>query len=137
MESHLINTFYHYYSNVNSIFKELIGRQDDGQSTWSNALKKFKLLWPYVWPKKSALLQFCVLFCMLILIAGRVVNLFTPIYYKYIGRNNTDYHCLSLETAPMEKSPELLQFLLCILSHGCKSGMGTSGERSGIPIFIR
>ena len=33
----------------------------------------------------NMLLQLVVLVCFVLLVAGRVVNLFTPIYYKMIG----------------------------------------------------
>ena len=38
-----------------------------------------------VWPKNNLWLQFCVVLCGGILVAGRVTNLYVPIYYKYIG----------------------------------------------------
>jgi len=44
------------------------------------------MLWPFLWPKGSILLQLSVLVCILLLVAGRVANLYLPIYYKKIGR---------------------------------------------------
>jgi len=44
------------------------------------------MLWPFMWPRGSVLLQLCVLVCILLLVAGRVANLFLPIYYKKIGK---------------------------------------------------
>ncbi|ESO01170.1 hypothetical protein HELRODRAFT_192396 [Helobdella robusta] len=66
--------------NVNGAFQ---GR-DRQRSTWMGFKKKMILLWPFMWPRGSLPLQFCVFVCFLLLIAGRVVNLFTPIYYKLI-----------------------------------------------------
>ncbi|OWA52059.1 ATP-binding cassette sub-family B member 6, mitochondrial [Hypsibius exemplaris] len=63
---------------VGGIFKEY------KKSTFSNLLGKTKTLAPYVWPKGDLRLQFYVLLSFLLLIAGRGVNLLTPIYYKYI-----------------------------------------------------
>jgi len=47
-----------------------------------------KLLLPFVWPRGSILLQLCVMACVALLVAGRVVNLYTPLYYKKIGKNS-------------------------------------------------
>ena len=54
-------------------------------STWSNVLSKVKLMVPYVWPKGNVMLQLTVILCLIILGAGRVLNVFVPIYSKYIG----------------------------------------------------
>jgi len=43
------------------------------------------MIWPFLWPKGSVALQLCVLVCIVLLVAGRVANLFLPIYYKKIG----------------------------------------------------
>lgn len=67
------------------ILQALMGPQDNQRSTWSNVKQKVVLLFPYIWPKKSVFLQACVSFCIVLLVIGRIVNLFTPIYYKYIG----------------------------------------------------
>jgi len=56
------------------------------ESTWRGILRKMSMLWPFMWPKGSILLQLCVLICILLLVAGRVANLFLPIYYKKIGK---------------------------------------------------
>ena len=57
-------------------------------STWNNVVRKLKVMVPYVWPKEL-LLQLCVVACLLLLVCGRVVNLFTPIYYKKIGKKKS------------------------------------------------
>lgn len=54
-------------------------------SAFGNICHKIKLLMPFVWPSKSFILQLNVLLCVLILVAGRVTNLFVPIYNKKIG----------------------------------------------------
>jgi ATP-binding cassette subfamily B (MDR/TAP) protein 6 len=61
----------------------------DQGSTFRNAWKKIAVLAPFLWPKKDVLLQFKVIFCFLLLVAGRVVNLYVPIYSKLIGKFNT------------------------------------------------
>lgn len=63
----------------------LVGQQPQSTSTWRNVWHKIKLMVPYVWPKNSFLLQLCVYASIIFLIAGRIVNLFVPIYYKKIG----------------------------------------------------
>lgn len=55
-------------------------------SAFRNAFKKLRKLFPYLWPKKDAILQFAVLFCILLLAAGRVIKLFLPIYRKNLGK---------------------------------------------------
>ncbi|CAH1113985.1 unnamed protein product [Psylliodes chrysocephalus] len=56
----------------------------ENRSTWSNFWKKVKVLSPFLWPKKDAVLQFRVLICFLLLAGGRVINLYVPIYQKLI-----------------------------------------------------
>lgn len=61
------------------------GRSRQGQeSTWSNVLKKLKIMIPYVWPKGSKWRQGLVVVCLVTLGIGRAVNVFVPIYSKYI-----------------------------------------------------
>jgi len=53
-------------------------------STFRNVWKKISVLAPFLWPKKDVLLQFRVIFCLVLLLAGRVINLYVPIYSKLI-----------------------------------------------------
>lgn len=53
-------------------------------STWASAWKKVKVVWPYIWPQGHYLMQIRVLFCVMLLIAGRVVNVFVPLLNKII-----------------------------------------------------
>lgn len=50
-------------------------------------LGKMKMIGPMLWPRGSILLQLCVIASALLLVLGRVCNLFVPIYYKKIGKN--------------------------------------------------
>lgn len=59
------------------------GKSSQG-STFGNIVKKSKAIFPFVWPKGEPLLQLFVVICILILVAGRVINLLVPIYYKKI-----------------------------------------------------
>ncbi|XP_036328616.1 ATP-binding cassette sub-family B member 6, mitochondrial [Rhagoletis pomonella] len=51
-------------------------------SAFRNAFKKLAKLFPYMWPKKDTLLQITVVACIMLLIFGRVIKLFLPIYRK-------------------------------------------------------
>jgi len=53
-------------------------------SSWADVGRKMRLLLPYLWPKGHMLLQLAVVLCIILLLAARVVNLFIPLYYKYI-----------------------------------------------------
>ena len=59
-------------------------RKSSQGSAFGSLWKKTKLIFPYVWPKEHSLLQLVVIICFLILAAGRVINLYVPIYYKKI-----------------------------------------------------
>ncbi|XP_063853359.1 ATP-binding cassette sub-family B member 6-like [Scylla paramamosain] len=53
-------------------------------STWRGFFRKLSVLLPFIWPKKSPVLQCAVLFCFILLVLGRVANVFVPLYYKLI-----------------------------------------------------
>lgn len=55
-------------------------------SAFGNLWYKIKMLAPFIWPSKSICLQINVILCVGILAAGRVTNLFVPIYNKKIGK---------------------------------------------------
>ncbi|XP_011496749.1 PREDICTED: ATP-binding cassette sub-family B member 6, mitochondrial [Ceratosolen solmsi marchali] len=74
-------------SNVRSRFE----RQPNGNvSTWKNGWYKIKTLAPFLWPKTSLLLQLRVIICFALLIMGRIINLYVPIYNKKIVNSVTD-----------------------------------------------
>ena len=66
------------------------------QSTWRGLWSKSLMVWPFMWPKKSFFLQMCVVICILLLIIGRVVNLYTPILYKMISETLNCYMSLHI-----------------------------------------
>ncbi|KZC11789.1 ATP-binding cassette sub-family B member 6, mitochondrial [Dufourea novaeangliae] len=68
------------------------GRAEDTSSAWNNALYKIKTLAPFLWPKKSFLLQLRVTFCFVLLILGRLINLYVPVYNKKIVDSVTEAH---------------------------------------------
>ncbi|CRL01945.1 CLUMA_CG015208, isoform A [Clunio marinus] len=59
-------------------------QNDENRSTFRNGWKKLKTLMPFLWPKKDCLLQLRVLLCFFLLLIGRVINLFVPLYNKKI-----------------------------------------------------
>ncbi|PSN53264.1 ATP-binding cassette sub-family B member 6 [Blattella germanica] len=61
-------------------------------STFRNAWKKIKTLAPFIWPKKDIILQFRVLFCLLLVVGGRAINLYVPIFSKKIVDSMTEVH---------------------------------------------
>lgn len=60
------------------------GNNNASRSAFSNAWTKIKTLMPYLWPKQFGL-QLKVVICIILLLFGRVVKLFLPIYRKNIG----------------------------------------------------
>ncbi|XP_047533093.1 ATP-binding cassette sub-family B member 6 [Vanessa atalanta] len=58
--------------------------RDDNRSTFRNVFGKLRTLLPFLWPRKSLCLQIYVFICILALLAGRVINLYVPIYNKRI-----------------------------------------------------
>ncbi|XP_063825603.1 ATP-binding cassette sub-family B member 6 [Ostrinia nubilalis] len=64
--------------------RRLVPPRDDNRSTFRNVFGKLRTLLPFLWPRKSACLQVYVFICILALLAGRVINLYVPIYNKLI-----------------------------------------------------
>lgn len=61
-----------------------LSSDQENQSTFRNGWQKMRTLLPFLWPKKDAFLQFRVIFCFMLLLSGRVINLYVPIYNKKI-----------------------------------------------------
>lgn len=51
---------------------------------WRRNIQRLRLLAPYIWPTQSLSLQIRVIVCLLILVVGRVVNIYVPLVYKHI-----------------------------------------------------
>lgn len=47
-----------------------------------------RTLFPYLWPRSSILLQLRVILCITLVVAGRVINVYVPIYSQKIGKQN-------------------------------------------------
>lgn len=54
-------------------------------SAFRNVFAKLRKLFPYMWPKKDWVLQLTVIVCVLLLLGGRVIKLYLPIYRKRLG----------------------------------------------------
>lgn len=63
----------------------------ENRSTWTNAWSKIRTLAPFIWPKRSFLLQLRIIACFALLIGGRLVNLYVPIYSKMIGNEQNEF----------------------------------------------
>ncbi|TPP64504.1 ATP-binding cassette sub-family B member 6 mitochondrial [Fasciola gigantica] len=51
---------------------------------WSQAFRRAKLVAPFIWPRDDRLVQLRVLICVVLLVVGRLVNVYTPIFYKQV-----------------------------------------------------
>ncbi|XP_058449573.1 ATP-binding cassette sub-family B member 6 [Malaya genurostris] len=63
---------------------ENLRQEQENRSTFRNGWQKMRTLMPFLWPKKDALLQVRVVFCFGLLLSGRIINLYVPIYNKKI-----------------------------------------------------
>ncbi|KAM6946161.1 ATP-binding cassette sub-family B member 6-like [Aplochiton taeniatus] len=97
-------------------------------STWHGFGLKVRLLVPYLWPSGSAFLQVLVLFCLVLLVAERVVNVLVPVYSKNIVNELSD-------ASPWSSlaSTVCVYTLLKFLQGG---GAGTSGFISNLRQFL-
>lgn len=68
-------------------YQNLNRENPENVSTWSDSFRKLRTLFPFLWPKKDIFLQFRVLFCFVLLLSGRVINVYVPIYNKKIGKS--------------------------------------------------
>lgn len=76
-------------SSYGLISDEESAQNQRNQSTWNNVWAKLKIMLPYVWPSGQKFLQVIVFFCIILLGIGRAVNVFVPIYSKYIVNSLT------------------------------------------------
>ncbi|CAI5762801.1 ATP-binding cassette sub-family B member 6, mitochondrial isoform X1 [Podarcis lilfordi] len=59
------------------------------RSTWRDLGRKISLLIQYMWPKGSYPLQGLVIVCLMLMGLERGINVFVPLYYKYIVNDLT------------------------------------------------
>ncbi|XP_061179768.1 ATP-binding cassette sub-family B member 6-like [Saccostrea echinata] len=111
------------------------------QSTWKNVWSKLKVMIPFVWPKGSYWRQGLVLVCLLLLGAGRGINVLVPLYSKYIINSLTvQPNTLGDDLAELKVTrPEfrydyiLIYCLLIFLKGG---GTGTTGFLNNARSFL-
>ncbi|CAI6334304.1 unnamed protein product [Periconia digitata] len=92
-------------------------RSGDAQTTtWTDYLLGFKALFPFLWPSNSKPLQVRAIFCFLLLIAQRIVNILAPhqlgVVVAHLGRNRIPH----------------LDIVLYILFRGLQGQQGVIGS---------
>ncbi|KAH8307650.1 hypothetical protein KR044_007307, partial [Drosophila immigrans] len=87
-------------------------------SAFRNGWRKLRTLFPYLWPKKDTMLQIAVLICIGLLIMGRVIKLFLPIYRKLLVDS------LTIEPISFRWDYVLIYVALSFLQGGGTGGMG-------------
>ncbi|CAI4232431.1 unnamed protein product [Auanema sp. JU1783] len=92
-------------------------------STWNGFSRKISLILPYIWPKKSIPLQLRVVFCLFLLLIGRLINVVLPLYSKWIVDGLSH--------------PQNFQFSLIIVSTFLKFLQGNGGAMGGFLNTIR
>ena len=71
-------------STVNPNKEGSFSRTSSQGSTFGSLWHKTKIMFPYIWPRRRPVLQLKIVICFLILVGGRVINVYVPIYYKKI-----------------------------------------------------
>jgi len=104
-------------------------KSKDG-STWAGAWGKLTRLIPYMWPAKSASLQLRVIFCVLLIIAVRVINVWVPIYHKII------VDALSEESIQQEKSWPWVEVLVWVGLKALQGGGIGTGVLGNLRTFL-
>ncbi|XP_023176220.2 ATP-binding cassette sub-family B member 6, mitochondrial isoform X3 [Drosophila hydei] len=87
-------------------------------SAFRNGWRKLRTLFPYLWPKKDRMLQCAVVVCIILLVAGRVIKLFLPIYRKLLVDS------LTIEPIEFRWDFVLIYVALSFLQGGGTGGMG-------------
>ena len=91
-------------------------------TVWQNFGQHAKTLMPFLWPSHHMLLQLRILFCICLLVCGRVVNLYVPICYKTVVDKLTPTNTSASVAFPI--GAILIYALLRFLQGG---GSGSSG----------
>eukprot|EP00795_Rhopilema_esculentum_P006771 gene6771-12337_t len=99
------------------------------KSPFNDLWEKSKQLWPFLWPK-DRWLQARVLFCLLLLGAGRGINVLLPLQYKKI------VNYLGAADKSNESSPYNLIAVYIILSFLQGGGIGSMGVLNNIRSFV-
>lgn len=92
----------------------------ENRSTWVNSWRKMRTLFPYLWPRRSIALQLRVILCIILVIAGRVINVYVPVYNQRIGKQPIEH--------PQQLIPEsaIYYFSRQLNWHHLPLGLGTA-----------
>lgn len=97
------------------------------RSTFVNFWQKLCQLGPFMWPKKNVALQLRVIFCFMLLVLGRVVNIYVPIYSKNIVNSlNKDLKTITFRW----------DYILIYISLWFLQGQGNNSFLSNIRSFL-
>ncbi|GAB6026750.1 Homocysteine S-methyltransferase 1 [Chamberlinius hualienensis] len=102
-------------------------------STYKDWWKRFKVLMPYLWPKKAAILQLYVLICTIFLIGGRIVNFYVPYLNKEIV-NSLSVVGVGADDIPFKWGLILIYGMLMLLQGG--GGVGGMGLLNNARNFL-
>jgi len=65
-----------------SLFQRFKNRLKSTRTSFSSGWKTIRMIAPYFWPKNEPMLRLRVVVCILILLLGRVINLYIPMLYR-------------------------------------------------------
>lgn len=142
-----------FYLKAQSLLEEEENAESSGSaSPWSNFWSKVRTLLPFVWPKKTPSLQIRVLFCFLLLGAGRVANVYVPVLYKMLGEKFIDLILIIIQNltiyfptpvdsmTPAEGNDIIFRWDLVLIYVGVKflqgGGMGGVGFLNNLRSFL-
>lgn len=89
----------------------------EGASAFRGFWGKVAILLPFLWPKRKSRLQVLVLFCFVMLVSGRAINVFIPVFNKKVVDSLKDEASM---TFPW-KYILLYVFLWCLQGQGSSS----------------
>jgi len=100
------------------------------KSTWAGVWGKITRLIPYMWPARSSSLQLRVIFCVLLIVAVRVINVWVPIYHKII------VDALSEESIQVEKSWPWVEVLVWVTLKALQGGGIGTGVLGNLRTYL-
>lgn len=95
--------------------------KSEAQPGFKQFFQRIMILSPYLWPTKSVALQLVAVICFALLIAGRVVNLFVPLYLGKLvsalaaGRSPWTYLSVFVALKFLQGNGGILQSLQSVL----------------------
>jgi len=107
-----------------------LGGVEKDESTWAGVWGKITRLIPYMWPARSSSLQLRVIFCVLLIVAVRVINVWVPIYHKII------VDALSEESIQVEKSWPWVEVLVWVTLQALQGGGIGTGVLGNLRTYL-